>query len=64
MSDVGLEPTPLTVSKTPISEGGGAKFDSHDAPKAPKDPDLDVKDMTGTAGVYQRGYQGTHSNSE
>jgi hypothetical protein len=23
-------------------EGGGAKSDAHDAPKAPKDPDLDI----------------------
>jgi len=32
----------LTVSKIPISEGGGAKFDARCAPEAPKDPDLAI----------------------
>jgi hypothetical protein len=32
----------VTASKTPISEGGGAKSDAHDAPKAQEDPDLDM----------------------
>jgi hypothetical protein len=44
MGPVGLEHPPLTVSKTPISEGSGAKSDAHDAPKAPKDPDLAIVD--------------------
>ena len=42
MSDGGLEHPPVAVSKTPNSEGGGAKSDAHDAPKAPKDPDLAI----------------------
>ena len=42
MGDIGHEHSPLTASKTPISEGGGAKSDAHDAPKVPKDPDLDI----------------------
>ena len=41
MGRVGFEHPPVTVPKTPISEVGGAKSDAHDAPKAPKDPDLD-----------------------
>ncbi len=42
MGRVGFEHPPVTVSKTPISEGGGAKSDAQDAPKAPKDPDLEI----------------------
>ena len=42
MSDGGLEHPPVAVSKTPISESGGAKSDAHDAPNAPKDLDLDM----------------------
>jgi hypothetical protein len=42
MGPVGLEHPPVTTSKTPILEGGGAKSDAHDAPEAPKDPDLDI----------------------
>jgi hypothetical protein len=30
------------VSKTPISEDGGAKSDARCAPKASKEPDLDI----------------------
>ena len=41
MGRIEHEHPPVTVSKTPISEGGGAKSDAHDAPKAPKEPDLD-----------------------
>jgi hypothetical protein len=41
MGRVGHELPPVAASKTPILEGGGAKSDAHDAPKAPKDPDLD-----------------------
>jgi hypothetical protein len=39
---VGFEHPPVAVSKTLISEGGGAKSDARCAPKAPKDPDLDM----------------------
>jgi hypothetical protein len=39
---VGLEHPPLKVSKTAISQGGGAKSDARRAPEAPKDPDLDI----------------------
>ncbi len=42
MGPVGHEHPPLTVSKTPISKGGGAKSDARCAPEAPKDPDLDI----------------------
>lgn len=42
MGPIGFEHSTLTVSKTPISEGGGAKSDAHDAPDAPKEPDLDI----------------------
>ena len=42
MGPVGFEHPPVAVSKTPISEGGGAKSDAHDAPKSIKDPDLDI----------------------
>jgi hypothetical protein len=40
MGRVGHEHPPLTASRTPISDKGGAKSDAHDAPKPPKDPDL------------------------
>jgi hypothetical protein len=42
MGRAGFEHPPVTASKTPISEGGGAKSDAHNAPKASKDPDLDI----------------------
>lgn len=42
MGPVGFEHPPLTVSKTPILEGGGAKSDAHDAPKVTKDPNLAI----------------------
>ena len=40
MGRVGFEHPPVTVLKTSISKGGGAKSDAHHAPEAPKDPDL------------------------
>ena len=40
MGRVGHEHPPLTVSKTAISEKGGAKSDAHDAPNTVQDPDL------------------------
>jgi hypothetical protein len=42
LGPVGFEHPPVTVSKTSISEGSGAKSDAPCAPKAPKDPDLDI----------------------
>ena len=40
MGRAGPEHPPVTVSKTLISEGGGAKSDAHNAPKPVQDPDL------------------------
>jgi hypothetical protein len=40
LGPVGFEHPLVTVSKTPSSEGSGAKSDAPYAPKAPKDPDL------------------------
>ena len=42
MGRVGFEHPPLTASKTPISEGGGAKSDARCAPEALKDPNLNM----------------------
>jgi hypothetical protein len=42
MGRIGFEHPPVKVSKTPISESGGAKTDTRHAPKAPKDADLDI----------------------
>lgn len=42
MGDTGLGQSSLKSSKTPISEGDGAKSDAHNASKAPKDPDLEI----------------------
>jgi hypothetical protein len=42
LGPVGFEHPPLTASKTLILEGGGAKSDARCAPKAPKNPDLDI----------------------
>ncbi len=42
MGDAGQEHPPVAVSKTPISEGGGAKSDARCAPAKTKDPDLDM----------------------
>jgi hypothetical protein len=40
MGDTGLEHPPLAVSKTAISETGGAKSGAHDAPRKIENPDL------------------------
>lgn len=40
METKGIEPSPLTPSKTTISGSGGAKSDALNAPKPPQDPDL------------------------
>jgi hypothetical protein len=40
MGDTGPEHPPLALSKTSISEGGGAKSDALHAPKQSSDPDL------------------------
>ena len=37
---VGHEHPPLTASRTPISDKGGAKSDAHDAPNPLQGPDL------------------------
>jgi hypothetical protein len=42
MGPVGFEHPPVTASKTPISESCGVKSNARHAPKAPKDPDLDI----------------------
>lgn len=40
LGDTGLEHTPLTLSKTAISEEDGAKLGARDAPSPLQDPDL------------------------
>lgn len=42
MGRAGHEHPPLKVSKTAISQGGGAKSDARRAPETSKDSDLDI----------------------
>jgi len=42
MGRVGFEHPPVKVSKTPISESGGAKSDARRAPETSKDANLDL----------------------
>ncbi len=45
MVAAGLEHPPLEQSKTAISTGGGAKSGAPDAPKSPKQPEIDTPEL-------------------